>query len=395
MRIFFTIELMRFVLLIFFTWEFVLGIAWGEKGDYTLKDLEILEEQNNYPDFFLHAKDIRPALRSEHWKQMVRHMAVGWIDFKLKRNIFDQDSFQKIEKVSAWPTLRRDNFFQLKRGEYGLKVFRHCFSIKNQDHSECLRWIEQFWVRSNRTVQEGYYLAKLLVEKKQPRVWRYLSEVLVKEEAKNYCGEKLVQNEFFNTMGDTGKLVKIRNTVDKLLHIDCWKAMVPGLKKRLLENSHARSGDEEAKLFNILLAKGALEESDKDFYYTLFILNGPQVGKTFNRAWNRMKMLGGDFSRRHKVLQKLKKLDPLPDGVMGISYPEKRKILLNFISHHFPEYFNHYVKMCLNYLEGKGSHPQGNPTIRCRDFFRYTDSLVSDKLYLRYSALKKKGSVVD
>ena len=171
--------------------------------------------------------------------------------------------------------------------------------------------------------------------------------------------------------------------------------MAEGLKNILWKNSHAHSGVPEERIFKILVAKRELREEDKDFYYVLFILNGPRVGKTFNLAWNRMKELGENFSRRQKVLQRLLKLDPLPDAVVGTSGSDKRKTLLEFFSHHFPEYFNHYSKVCLNYLEGKGSFPQGNPTVRCRDFFRYTDSLVSDKLYLRYSALKKKGLVVD
>ena len=156
-----------------------------------------------------------------------------------------------------------------------------------------------------------------------------------------------------------------------------------------------KGGAAEESLFNLLASKGELEEEDKDFFFALFILNDPEVGDTFNRAWNRMKILGENFSRRQKVFQRLIELDPLPDAVVGTANPNRRKTLLDFFSHHFPEYFNHYTKVCLDYFEGKGSYPRGNPTIRCRDFFRYTKSLVSDKLYLRYSALKKKGVVVD
>ena len=382
------------VLVTIFFGEGILGMAHG-KESYNLKDLEILEEQRNYPDFFLHAKDIRPALRGEYWKKMVRHMAVGWVDYKLKRNIFDGDSFGKIEGVAVWPTLQTDKFFQLKRGDYALKVLEHCFSSRDKEHPVCLGWMEQFWVRSNRTASVGYRLAKLLMEQKHSGGWRYISDILLKEEAKIYCGKKLLQDEFLKAMKKVSNSAYGRSEIDKFVHPICWKAMVPGLKKRLLENSHSKSGTMEERVFKILASKGELARSDEDFYFVLFILNGPRVGKTFNQAWNRMKILGEDFSRRQKVLKRLAKLDPLPDGVVGISSPNKRKTLLNFLSRYFPEYFNHYVKICLNYLEGKGSFPQGNPTIRCREFFRYTDSLVSDRLYLRYSALKKKGYVVD
>ena len=230
---------------------------------------------------------------------------------------------------------------------------------------------------------------------KQPGAWDYLAEILVRAEASVYCERKAVQDEFLSVMEKLGKSVDIGGEIEKLLHPTCWKRMAPGLKKRLLENSHAKSGTREEQLFNILTAKRALSEGEVDFYLALFILNGPKVGKTFNLAWNRMKMLGEDFSRRQKVLQRLAKLDPLPDALVGIPRADKRKTLLDFFSRHFPEYFNHYVKVCLNYLEGKGSHPRGNPTVRCRDFFRHTDSLVSDKLYLRYSALKRAGTVID
>ena len=376
-----------FAILTIFVWENLQA-----EGGYTLKDLEILEEQGNHSDFFLHAKDIRPALRSEHWKRMVRHMAVGWVDFKLKRNIFDKDSYGAIEKIALWPTLRQDSFFRLKWGEYVLKGLERCFSGDGKEHATCRKRMERFWTRSEKMATVGYRLAELLMEKKRPGGWRYLSDVVTKEGGASYCGEKLVQEEFLKVVGATADAAL---AVERTLHPNCWKVMAPGLKKSLLESGHSKNGIRQERLFNILDAKGALAEGDKDFYFTLFILNGPKVGKTFNLAWSRMKVLGENYSRREKVLRRLRRLDPLPDAVVGTSHPDKRNTLLNFFSRHFPEYFNHYVKVCLNYLEGKGSFPQGNPTVRCREFFRYTDSLVSDKLYLRYSALKKEGAVVD
>ena len=172
---------------IFLAW----GMARGE-GGYTIKDLEILEGQGNYLDFFLHAKDIRPAQRGEYWKKMVRHMAVGWLDFKLKRNIFDRESLDRFEKIALWPTLQQDHFFQLKRGEYAVRTLEHCFSGRKEEHPSCLKRMEQFWVRSNKMPATGYRLAVLLAERKQPGRWRYLSDILLKEEGAAYCGEKLV-----------------------------------------------------------------------------------------------------------------------------------------------------------------------------------------------------------
>ena len=369
----------------------LLGGPAGGEGGYTIKDLEILESQGNYPDFFLHAKDIRPALRSEYWKKMVRHMAVGWLDYKLKRNIFDAESFERIEKIAGWPTLQRDHFFQLKRGEYAVRMLESCFSGRKEEHPSCLKRMEQFWVRSDKIPATGYRLAGLLARHKRSGGWRYLSDILIKEEAAVYCEQQSVQDEFLKVVEDWNVSDGIAAWIDKMIHPSCWKSMAEGLKNVLWKRGHTV----EEKVFKILVAKGALGEEDKDFYYALFILNDPRVGKTFNLAWNRMKELGENFSRRQKVLQRLIKLDPLPDAVVGTSEMSKRKTLLDFFSRHFPEYFNHYGKVCLNYLEGKGSFPQGNPTVRCRDFFRDTDSLVSDKLYLRYSALKKKGLVVD
>ena len=378
-------EVMRIML--FFSLWILSGAAWAEGISYTLKDLEILEEQGSYPDFFRHAKDVRPALRGKSWERMVRHMAVAWVNFKLKRKMFDRDSFRTIEGIALWPTLRQDEFFQLKRGEYALKTFEHCFvTAEAKEYSTCRKWMEHFWVRSNRLVMVGHNLAKLLVEQKQSGAWVFLSEVLSKEESKDYCKDSFIQDEFLKKISsDNG------DNPENAFHPACWKAMVPGLRQHLL-NGNGQGND---RLFEIFSEKGLLKQEEEDFYYVLFILNGPEVGKTFNLAWNRMKSLGQDFSRREKVLQRLVKMDPLPDGVVGTNHLAKRKTLLEFFSLHFPEYFNHYSKVCLNYLEGRGSWPQGNPTVRCRDFFRYTDSLVSDRLYLRYSALKKEGKVVD
>ena len=365
---------------------------------YSLKDLEILEDQKDYEEFFLHARDVRPALRSNLWHRMVRHMAVGMLDFKIKRKMMDRKSFKMIDQLANWPTLREDHFFQAKRGSYSLEYFKNCFAQAKSKQSKkvlCKKDVDKFWFSSLKIPDLGYQLTKLVSSHWSGfNGWNYLRDVATNKEFHFYCDQSFFHQELLKELNRRFQLEEksraIVAGVDRMLHPLCWNKTAAALKTRLLEKDDPKNGAIEDLLFKVLNAKKTLSEEEKDFYFTLFILNGPLVGKTFNLAWNRMKLLGENFSRRQKVLQRLIKLDPLPDGVVTTMDLVKRETLLNFVSLHFPEYFDHYGKTCLNYLQGKGHFPRGNPTVNCREFFRITHAqkMVSDQLYWRYSALK-------
>ena len=380
---------------------FLLYPWFSQSSRYTLKDLEILESQKNYEEFFLHARDIRPVERTHHWNQMVRHMAVSWIDFEFKKDVLDADSFQAVERVAHWPLLRQDRFFQHKWGNYAFRYFEKCLELSKKKKMKgiCQKKIDRFWGHSIKSPEIGYKIVELILKYNIDLVvWKYLSTVLQDRQGIYYCDKPLVQKEVLKEFNHRFKLEKrsniLKKEIDALINPQCWNKMKIGFKKTLLQKNSPQNGPIEELLFTILNAKKELSEEETDYYLTLFILNGPHVGETFNRAWIRLKNLGQDFSRRQKVLKQLVQIDPLPDGVVGTSDRKKRETLLNLISLHFPEYFRYYANTCLNYVQGKGKFPYGNPTVRCRDFFRYSKgkNIISDQIYKRYGAVVKTAT---
>jgi hypothetical protein len=105
-----------------------------------------------------------------------------------------------------------------------------------------------------------------------------------------------------------------------------------------------------------------------DFFFTVYLLDNPSQGELFNYSWNRVKELGGTVGRREKVLRTLKKLDPLPDAILGSLDQTKKRVVLNHFKTYFPEYLDFYTDECVKFYGGKGSFPSGNPTVHCQDF---------------------------
>ena len=81
-------------------------------------------------------------------------------------------------------------------------------------------------------------------------------------------------------------------------------------------------------------------------------------------------MLGEDFKAREAVVKKLNSLDPLPDDIFGLSDPLREKTLFELINKNLPEYIGHYSKSCLDYYSGEKHFSNGNPTIKCRNFYQ-------------------------
>ncbi|MFP5459502.1 MAG: hypothetical protein ACLGG7_12270, partial [Bacteriovoracia bacterium] len=50
---------------------------------YTMGDLEALEKERSYSEFFSHALDIRPSERTEYWKTMVQNMGESYLKLLL------------------------------------------------------------------------------------------------------------------------------------------------------------------------------------------------------------------------------------------------------------------------------------------------------------------------
>ncbi len=122
---------------------------------YSKADLEILEEQKNYEEFFLHARDILPQSRDFGWEEMVLRMGTSYIKNRLSENQANATAFNFIESIYEWPTLKKDIDFNRLRVQFGINYFQNC-------KEKCLKDYTTFFTK-NPDGELGLTLGKLLV----------------------------------------------------------------------------------------------------------------------------------------------------------------------------------------------------------------------------------------
>lgn len=360
------------------------------KSAYTIKDLEVLEQQSNYEEFLKHARDVRPSQRGKHWQKMLQHMSISYINFKTKRRFFDDKTFSFIESLAQWPALRQDIYFLAKREDYAKRFFKKCFLTKNK--KLCLGKLKGHWHSSNKSPASGYFWAKMIRQfDEKEDIWMYVLEVATSKYANFYCHKPVVAREILQkyqkNFSEVENLKTLKKKIDLINHPECWAKMLPTLKQ-LAEDS---SGLYQALYIKMLESKNSLTSEEKDYYLTLYILKAPVVGQMFNKAWSNLKELGQNYPRRKKVLKRLAALDPLPGKAFAIFDKTKRKTLLKFLYTNIPEYFTLFVKTCLSYLEGARIFPHGNPTLECKELLKFSKGTpwVTQPLRIRYSATQK------
>ncbi len=357
---------------------------------YNMADLEILKAEKNYREFFAHARDLRPRERTQHWVSMVRSMAVDFIDEQIKYKNYKNQTVKIIEGLAIWPLLKSDEFFQVKRNRYQVKLVRHC--LVNQKFDQCYQNAKEFWQRSNREPDTGYQISNLLYSV-QPKMdlWPFLSHVVAHPLSSFYCGKKVVVEKmiqhYFLELNEKDDSEKIARKLDLELHENCWKEAVSSLQRFIF------NGPEYYRtlVYQMLKSKKSIPRDIEDRYLTLYLLDSPIPGHVFNKAWNNMKSLGENLERRNSVMAFLQKLDPLPGAIFASSNHALRKSVMKLFGENFDEYLTFYAKTCLSYLKGVRSFPNGNPTVQCDDFYANNkkENWVGQSLQMNYSSIKK------
>ena len=373
--------------------------SFGSSGKYSFEDLEVLNKQKNYWEFLQHAKDIKPGQRNKHWKEMVHNMAVGLLQFNLNLSSFSPKDETLIEKISHWPILKEDEFFQVKHNQYQIRSTRHC--LMKSLSTNCLSKTHQFWKFSRQDPETGYQLAKIIKGlRPSSEIWIFLAPIATHAMGNFYCSRPLVANQLkkqllthfrpFIIPGKTNSHLghqQIKQKLDSLFHPQCWKSFLPKLKEKWLTQTPRH----QIVIHKILEASQNLKQEEQDLFYTLYLLRTPLVGETFNRAWNHLIKLGQDFSRRSLLLKKLAKRDPLEGKVFSSPHPRLSKNIIRHFSQNFPEYLKLYAQTCLEYLQGKKIFPHGNPTLECRELLQASKQTpwINQSLRLQFSGLKR------
>lgn len=375
--------------------------SWLRASDsYTMSDLEALEAQKSYREFLDHALDIRPSERGAQWVEMVSDMASGLIDFKMKRLQVDRQGWQEIEKLSLWPSLQNDEFFQTKRANYLRRYLPDC--LKKAASSEatrpalksCEKELTLYWGHSPKDIDLGIELAQIIRDYSLSlSTWPFLARAPLSPLASLFCQRPIVQdglmNELTKPLSQRMDLKQIRDHMKTLMRDECWQQLAPLVQKELAQTSASQIKREA--LYRLLKARDELSLASEDLFLVTYLLQGPVVGDTFNLAWSRLKELGENYSRRQKLFESLASADMLPDSLFASANHESREVIMNHFDQFFPEYFPHYAKTCLNYRHGRGPFPLGNPTLHCPDFFKISEKKkwIEQDLKIQYSGRQK------
>lgn len=351
-------------LLLFITLFSLTGHA---RTTYTLTDLEVLVGEENTKEFFEHALDVRPSERQEAWKTMVSKMGDIYSRKILDKSEIEAKDFRDTENLYNMSALKTDDVFKMRRSEIGLRYLKNCL----KSETPCWNDLKAFWEKDKTGADTAYKLAELTsgMQDSPLTSWSLLEVALKSPLSEFYCKKDFVMSALWGKieidyikLGPDGDLM---TKIDHTIHPDCVPVLVGEARKRLYQPPKVL--DRELS-YQILKSQMKANQDITDFFFTVYLLDNPSQGELFNYSWNRVKELGGTVGRREKVLRTLKKLDPLPDAILGSLDQTKKRVVLNHFKTYFPEYLDFYTDECVKFYGGKGSFPSGNPTVHCQDF---------------------------
>ena len=343
-------------------------------ANYTLSDLEVLTQEENYDEFFSHALDIRPSERQDAWKGMLAKMADGHGRKILARTEITRETYVKVEALYAWPALKSDDVFRHHRQEIGLRYLQTC--LKKSE--PCWKELKAFWEVDKNDPEVAFKLAEMTVSfsEKPMTTWTFLEVALKSPLSEFYCKKEFVLESLWGKLeidyirlGTQGNFLK---KIDDSVHPDCLISLNAWTQKKL--NKPDKSSDRELA-YQILETQGKATAGIVDFFYTVYLLENPSKGELFNYAWNRLTELSKSVNRREEVLKKIRLLDPLPDELFSSLDQSKKRAILGHFKNKFPEYLYFYADQCLLFYGGKTAFPQGNPTMKCQNLMQSDEAI--------------------
>ena len=376
---------------------------------YTLKDLQVLEQEKIFEEFLAHVNDVRPSERQKLWKDMYQSMALELVDYKIRTKDFSLQSYKQIEGIGRSSALYNDEFFQLKRSIYAKKFFTDCYAQssekkdtqKTDGFKTCDSELSSFWYFSKKDADIGLEFAKL-IERYPSKLqsWPFYQRAINDSVASLYCEKpdiqravikKLTQESFDAEFDDNYK-----NLIKRFVPEKCFEKIVPSLRLGL--QSTITSGLDKEMAMNLLSASGKLTKEEEDFYAIVYLLDGPVVGDKMNLAWKRVEALSSQYTKRMKILAQIQSLPLIPDKIFKDASLPRNKAIINLFAKNFPEYLNFYGESCVKYLENKNEFT-GNiaSSLQCNQFLRTAAELkksentewVSDSVQRQYSGLRK------
>lgn len=365
-------------------------------NDYTFEDLLALEEQKSYQEFFDHYKDIKPSQRKTDWKNLVSRMGELYATDLSRSLSIESTEMKQIQMLNQIEEVASNEIFQLRRKTLLTRFFTNCFN--RQSFSECYSQLEKTVDIQNDQKELLFELGEILrktmltqtdlIQISYVDLWPFYQKALKDEMAEFYCQDEIQKTVVWNQLvQETAKqdITPNKFKISQIIHPTCWTKIRPTIAQKLLASgSHTRN-----EAYRILLLANDMTALERAQNALVYILNTNETGKLLDISWPELAKLKKDFELREKVIENLKKLDPLP-GVVFDSYQDHRvSLVIKYVFDNVPEYIDLYSKTCINYMEGIGSFPQGNPTPYCRKLFEMAKSsnIIPKPVQDRYSKL--------
>jgi len=355
-------------------------------SSYTLKDLEALEREKSYSEFFKHASDIRPSERNDYWKEMVANMAEGYLKSLKSKLILKREDFKATQELALWPALAENEFFKIHRADLSLKWFEQCLNDDASPESPCWSDLTDFWQTPKAFVDLVPKLLRLLKPYLQSSLpdplnpkhrarmvvseYFIISPILFSEIAELQCQKPELQEILWTKLKTEWMSELNTHGLNKLLNSialkDCWKKLIPKAQSYL-----ARGGmnDDTNLGHEFLRTLDALNSPTLEFYSLNYLLGYPVKGEAFNKSWVAIQKLSKSVAKREALMQQIKSWERLPGDVFTQNDETKKRAILRHLSLNFPDYIDYYAHTCLNFYTGNKSYPQGNPALHCKEFF--------------------------
>ena len=376
---------------------------------YTLKDLQVLEQEKNFEEFLMHVNDIRPSERQKLWKDMYQSMAMELVDYKTRTKDFSMQAYRQIEDIGRSSALFNDEFFQLKRSIYAKTFFSECYAqasdkkdaLKTAGIKICDSELNSFWYFSKKDADIGLELAKLVDRYPSTlKSWPFYQRAINDSIANLYCEKPDIQRSVIKKLTeesfDSEFDGNYKNLIKRFVPEKCFAKIIPSLRLGL--QSTVTNGLEKEMAMNLLSASGKLTKEEEDLYAVLYMLDGPVVGDKMNLAWKKIEDLSSQYTKRIKILAQIKSLPLIPDKIFKDASLPRNKAIINLFAKNFPEYLNFYGESCVKYLENTGEIT-GNiaSSLQCNVFLKTAAELkktentewVNDSVQRSYSGLRK------
>lgn len=366
----------------------VTQLSWAQQvASYGLTDLEILEREKAYTEFFAHAFDVRPSERTDYWKKMMENMGEGYLRSLSTKTRLDRSDYRLMESLMGQSVLRQNEFFIQRRQDVALKWFQQCLTDDSTPTSPCWQDLLSFWEKDRQDIDLAPRLMTLVSpflalgkvtdagdSKQRARAaideMFILRPMLLDPIAGAQCKKaevrQVVWAEATNRWNSTMTPQNYVRDLLNLAHASCWDSITQWSRAFLLNGGTATELD---VTYQLLMRQGEITPIERDLYLVSYLLGSPARGDLFNLAWNRVQELGLNPSERDKLLVYFKRWHPLPGMIFADLDLTKRRTVTRHLRQHFPEFIDYYAHICIDFFGGKKRFPDGNPAHACREMF--------------------------